>query len=256
MNEQGLLDGGGTVENPLVLSLRNVSCGYRERGPKGKMTYREVLRDVSFDIRRGEILGLVGESGTGKSTLARVILGLIKPEAGEILSYTEHPQMIFQDPYSSLNPAYRTEWILEEPLRLSGLSDRAERIRRVREILEQVDLPPECLKAKPGELSGGQCQRISIAAALLREPRFLIADEPVSALDVTVQAQILALLRKLRDERNLSFLFISHDLNVIRQLCERALVMRGGRVVEQGLVEELFTHPKAEYTRRLLAAAE
>ena len=165
-------------------------------------------------------------------------------------------QMIFQDPYSSLNPAYTVGWSMEEPLRIFGKYDAAERKKRVREMLRRVELPEECLAAKPGELSGGQRQRVSIAIALIQRPRFLIADEPVSALDVTIQAQILKLLRELRDELDLSYLFISHDLNVVYQLCDWVLVMKQGRIVEQGTVDEIFDHPQQEYTRQLLAAAD
>ena len=239
-----------------VLSLRHVTSGYREGGPFRRRANQEVLHDVTFDVRHGEILGLVGESGTGKSTLARTILGMVKPDRGEVIHYTKRPQMIFQDPYSSLNPAYPVSWALEEPLRIFGKYGPQERKRRVREMLERVELPEECLEAKPDELSGGQQQRVSIAAALIQRPRFIIADEPVSALDVTIQAQILKLLKNLRDELDLSYLFISHDLNVVYQLCDRVLVMKQGRIVEQGTVAEIFAHPKEAYTRQLLAAAE
>ena len=239
-----------------VLSVSHVSGGYHEGGRFRKGTYQEVLHDVTFDVHDGEILGLVGESGTGKSTLSRAILGIIQPDQGSITHYTKRPQMIFQDPYSSLNPAYTVEWIMEEPLRIYGKYDAPERKRRVREMLRRVELPEEVLEAKPAELSGGQRQRVSIATALIQRPKFLIADEPVSALDVTIQAQILKLLKTLRDELDLSYLFISHDLNVVYQLCDRVLVMKQGRIVEQGTVDEIFDHPKEDYTKQLLAAAE
>ena len=244
------------MNEELVLSVSHVSGGYHEGGRFRKGTYQEVLHDVTFDVHDGEILGLVGESGTGKSTLSRAILGIIQPDQGSITHYTKRPQMIFQDPYSSLNPAYTVEWIMEEPLRIYGKYDAPERKRRVREMLRRVELPEEVLEAKPAELSGGQRQRVSIATALIQRPKFLIADEPVSALDVTIQAQILKLLRQLRRELDLSYLFISHDLNVVYQLCDRVLVMKQGRIVEQGTVDDIFDHPREEYTRQLLAAAE
>ena len=245
----------GDEQTRLVLEVRHVSGGYRDGGLlSGKGQYQEVLHDVDFVVRHGEILGLVGESGTGKTTLTRMILGLLEPERGEIVHYTKRPQIIFQDPYSSLNPAYSVEWAVEEPLRIFGKYDAAERKRRVHEMLERVELPREFWSAKPDELSGGQRQRVCIAVALIQRPRFLIADEPVSALDVTIQAQILKLLRQLRDDLDLSYLFISHDLNVVYQLCDRVLVMKQGRIVEQGTVDEVYDHPKEDYTRRLLEA--
>ena len=251
----GSTSGTGDDQNRLVLEVRHVSGGYRDGGLlSGKGQYQEVLHDVDFVVRHGEILGLVGESGTGKTTLTRMILGLLEPEWGEIVHYTKRPQIIFQDPYSSLNPAYSVEWAVEEPLRIFGKYDAAERKRRVHEMLERVELPREFWSAKPDELSGGQRQRVCIAVALIQRPRFLIADEPVSALDVTIQAQILKLLRQLRDDLDLSYLFISHDLNVVYQLCDRVLVMKQGRIVEQGTVDEVYDHPKEDYTRRLLEA--
>ena len=247
-----------TQENQdLVLTVSHVSAGYRTSGIlPGKGKYQEVLHDVDFNIRHGEIMGLVGESGTGKSTLARTILGMVSPQQGEVVHFTKRPQMIFQDPFSSLNPAYDVEWSLEEPLRVFGKYDAEERKRRVRDMLARVELPEELLTAKPSELSGGQRQRVSIAAALIRRPKFIIADEPVSALDVTIQAQILKLLVDLREELDLSYLFISHDLNVVYQICDRVLVMKKGRIVEQGDVDTVYDHPREEYTKQLLAAAQ
>ncbi len=198
----------------------------------------------------------MGESGTGKTTLVKNILGLVKTHTGEIIHYTKRPQMIFQDPYSSLNPAYTVGWSLEEPLRIYGKYDAAERRRRVAEIAEKVGLPAECLTRRPNELSGGQRQRVSIGVALIQKPRLIIADEPVSALDVTIQRQILELMRTVRDELGISFLFISHDLNVVYQLCDRVMVMKDGRIVEENTVQELFDHPQHAYTRELLSAAD
>ena len=241
---------------PLVLEVQHVDAGYMEGGLlAGSKWFHQVLFDVDFTIRQGEILGLAGESGTGKSSLTRVILGMVEPSKGKVIHHTQKPQIVFQDPYSSLNPVYSAAWSVEEPLRILGGFSASERRRMVEEILEMVELPRDCWEAKPDELSGGQRQRVSIAAALIQKPRFLILDEPVSALDVTIQAQILKLLLQLRRELDLSYLFISHDLNVIYQLCDRVLIMKAGRVVEQGDIEEVFNHPKEEYTRNLLAAA-
>lgn len=244
------------MEEELVLKVQNVSCGYRDGGIFSKGEVEEILHDVSFDVRRGEIMGLVGESGTGKSTLAKVILGMVKPTSGEVVNYSQRPQMIFQDPFSSLNPAFTVKRIMEEPLKIQGIRDKEERKKQVMEMLKLVELPEECLAARPDELSGGQRQRVSIGVALIQKPKFIIADEPVSALDVTIQAQILKLLKKLRRELDLSFLFISHDLNVVYQLCDRVIVMKDGQIVERGDVEQVYDCPQHEYTKQLLAAVE
>ena len=239
-----------------VLEVRDLNVWYRPSGTIRRSKMAQVLHDVSFDLYRGEILGVVGESGSGKSTLAKTILGMVPDYTGTYTHYTKRPQMVFQDPSSSLNPGRTVGWILEEPLRIYGKYDEAERVRRVKDIIDRVELPAECYDMYPRELSGGQRQRVCIGMALIQRPGLIIADEAVSALDVTIQAQILKLIHKLRKELGISYIFISHDLNVVYQLCDRAIVMKDGRIVEQGEVEELYENPKEEYTRALLAAAQ
>ncbi len=234
-----------------VLEVRNLTVEFK----KNKQPFYAV-NDVSFDVHEGEILGLAGESGCGKSTLSRAILGIQKKGVtGSIKHYYKRPQMVFQDPAGSLNPAKTIGFILEEPITVRGNFPPAERKRRVREMLAMVDLDEELLKRYPSELSGGQRQRICIAAALMQQPRFLIADEPVSALDVTVQSQILELLKKLHKELNLSILFISHDLRVIFNLCDRVMVMKSGKIVESGDLESVYFNPVDPYTKSLMDAA-
>lgn len=233
-----------------VLEVKNLNTYF-----SGKKRKRQVLFDINFDVHRGEILGLVGESGCGKTTLSKTILGLHNLYDGEIIHYTQNPQMVFQDPFGSLNPAKRIDWLVEEPLRVLGKIPREERQQRVRDMLDRVGLGAEYAYRKPKQLSGGQRQRVGIAVALIQRPEFIIADEPVSALDVTIQAQILELLVELRKELELSYLFISHDLNVIRQISDRVLVMNEGRIVEQGPVDQVFSDPQTEYTKKLVAAS-
>ena len=241
-----------------VLEVEGLSVIYQDRGLFGKKTSFQALTDVSFHVNKGEILGLVGESGCGKSTLSKAILGMLDSAVvtGEVRHLTKRPQMVFQDPAGSLNPAKTVGWILEEPLRVYGKYDAAERKRRVLDMLERVGLSKSYAGRKPGELSGGQKQRVSIAAALIRRPRFIIADEPVSALDVTIQAQILDLLWDLRHDLDLSYLFISHDLTVVYSICDRVMVMEKGCVIEQGPVDEVYDRPKEDYTKRLLSAVQ
>ena len=238
-----------------VLEVKNLNATYITHGFLGKTTVKQVLYDVSFTVGQGEILGLVGESGSGKSTLSKAVLGLHTEYDGEIIHHTSRPQMVFQDPKGSLNPAKTISWIVEEPLRAYGKYSRQERKERVMDMLCRVGLGPEYADRKPRELSGGQRQRVGIAVALIQRPRFIIADEPVSALDVTIQAQILSLLLDLRRELDLSYLFISHDLHVIRQMSDRVLIMHEGRIIEQGTPEEVFNAPKTEYTKKLVAAS-
>ena len=235
-----------------VLEVKNLNISYTTGGVFAPKKTFHAVKDVSFHIEKGEILGLVGESGCGKTTLSKAILGMQEYE-GEIIHHTKRPQMVFQDPFGSLNPAKSIGWILEEPLRIFGKYDAAERKRRVRDMLERVGLGEEYLNRRPHELSGGQRQRVSIAAALICRPRLVIADEPVSALDVTIQSQILDLLLDLQKEKELSYLFISHDLNVIYQICDRVMVMKGGELLECGTVDEIFNNPQHEYTKKLLS---
>ena len=239
-----------------ILEIRNVNSFYRIGGSafsKGRTV--QVLKNINLTIYQGEVLGLVGESGSGKSTLAKSILGMTEYE-GEIIHHSKRPQMVFQDPYSSLNPAFSIRRIVEEPLRIYGKYSAAERKQRVEEMLDAVGLGPEFHDRKPRELSGGQRQRVSIATALIVRPRLVILDEAVSALDVTIQDQILDLLMELRRTYDLTYLFISHDLNVIYQCSDRVIVMRKGEIVEENTVDGLFDHPVHEYTKQLLKAAE
>lgn len=229
-----------------ILEVRHVSAAYAD-----EKQGRQVLKDISLEVKENEILGLVGESGCGKSTLSKVILGFLKPSQGEIHHETQNPQMIFQDPASSLNPSKKISWILEEPLRMQKIP-KEERRKQVLEMAERVGLSQEQLNRYPRELSGGQRQRMSIAAALIQGSKFIIADEPVSALDVTIQRQIMELMVKLQEEMQLSILFISHDLNVVYQMCDRVLIMKDGKILEEGKTEELFQNPKESYTKQLL----
>lgn len=232
-----------------LLSVSHLNSWYG----RGKDRH-QVLRDVSLTLEAGETLGIVGESGSGKSTLARCILGLERDIQGTIQVNTPHPQMVFQDPYGSLNPAKTVAWILEEPLRAAGLRDRKARQAKVREMLHLIGLEEEHLSRRPAQLSGGQRQRVAIGAALIQGSKLVILDEPVSALDVTLQAQILQLLADLRAELGLSCVLISHDLTVVYQLCRRVAVMRSGAIVEQGDADDIFDSPQHPYTRELLAA--
>ena len=239
-----------------VLEVRDLNVWYRPSGAIRRKKLEQVLHDVNFDLYRGEILGLVGESGSGKSSLAKAVLGMVSDVTGTVTHYTKRPQMVFQDPASSLNPGRTIGWILEEPLRIFGKYDEAERVRRVKDTIERVGLAEHTYHKYPHELSGGQKQRVCIGMALIQRPGLIIADEAVSALDVTIQAQILQLIADLRRDLGISCLFISHDLNVVYQLCDRAIVLKDGHIVEQGDVEQLFDDPKEDYTKALLAAAQ
>jgi peptide/nickel transport system ATP-binding protein len=229
----------------------------------------QAVTDVTLDIRRGETLALVGESGCGKSTLARCLLRLYDLTSGrvtfdghdlstaspsELRPFRRRMQMIFQDPYGSLNPRRRVGSILADPFAIHGLAHGAERLKRVRELMELVGLNPEHYNRFPNDFSGGQRQRIGIARAIALHPDFIVCDEPVSALDVSIRAQILNLLDSLQEELGLTYLFISHDLSVVRHVSDRVAVMYLGQIIELAPVGDLYGHARHPYTRALLAA--
>ncbi len=254
-----------------LVTLRGLSVALPDRSRKRLFRPApviEIVKGVDLAIARGEALGLVGESGSGKTTLGRTLVRLLAPTAGT-LTYDgrdiggmdetalrplrEKFQIIFQNPQSSLNPRLTIGRTLARPLEAFGKAgNRAGRRQRVGELLDLVGLPPSFAFRYPHELSGGQRQRVGIARALALEPEFIVADEIVSGLDVSTQAQILVLLRRLREQFNLTLVFISHDLSVVRVLCDRVAVMRGGEIVEQGATAVVFAAPKHPYTRELL----
>ncbi len=251
------------TETPL-LSVRGLAKHYQTRSATLK-----ILDNVSFDIARGEVVGLVGESGSGKTTIGRSVLRLIEPTAGQImfdgadvatLSAREmrrqrrRMQYIFQDPFASLSPRMTIGEILMEGLNIQGIGTKAERLERARKALEQVELPPDTINRYAHEFSGGQRQRIGIARALTLEPDFIVADEPVSALDVSIQAQVVNLLRDLQQRLGLTMLFISHDLAVVEYICDRVIVLYLGRIMEIASSEDLYARPQHPYTRALLSA--
>jgi len=250
-----------------ILVVRDLVKEYRLRGRRGE-TVRAV-DGISFEVPRGTTTAVVGESGSGKTTLSRIVLGIEPATSGTALidgegitasrgaarrALRRRVQPVFQDPYGSLDPTYSVERLVDEPLRVFGVGDRASRRARVAELLDQVALPRSVAQSRPGELSGGQRQRVAIARALALEPELLICDEAVSALDVLVQEQILELLAELQGRLGLSYLFITHDLAVVRQIAHSVVVMRRGRIVERGSVDDVFLSPTDEYTHHLLGA--
>jgi peptide/nickel transport system ATP-binding protein len=254
---------------PVVLRTEQLTKIYTRAGWLRRGDEVAAAASITLEIRRGETLGIVGESGSGKSTVARCIARLIEPSAGRIMldgedvaklgagalrRFRRRVQIVFQDPYRSLNPRRTVgESIVEGPMNYGIARDAA--LASARRLMELVRLDPKALDRYPHQFSGGQRQRVCIARALAIEPELLIADEAVSALDVSVQAQVLALLDEIRTQLNLAMLFITHDLRVAAQVCDRVAVMQHGRIVEEGPVGELFEHPRHEYTRALFAAA-
>ena len=258
--------------SPVVLSARHVCVDYDLPRwiPWKKATKIRAVNDIHFDLRRGETLGLVGESGCGKSTLARALLGLNPISYGQVMldghnlaslnkkgwrDMHQAIQLIFQDPLASLNPRMTIGEAIAEPLRnmRPDISD-AERMQRVGSLMDKTGISRELINRYPHEFSGGQCQRVGIARALIIEPKILVCDEPVSALDVSIQAQILNLLKDLQHERDLAMLFISHDLAVVRQISHRVMVMYLGKIMEQSHADALFNSPQHPYTQALLSA--
>jgi oligopeptide transport system ATP-binding protein len=257
------------ADRPLLEVRHLVKHFTRGRGLFAAKTVVRAVDDVSFSIDEGETFGLVGESGSGKTTTGRCILRLIEPTSGEVLFRGENVlefararmrrarrdmQIVFQDPYSSLNPRMRAGTIVEEPLIIHKQGKKADRLARVRELFSLVGLDPSHLSRYPHEFSGGQRQRIGLARALALNPSFVIADEPVSALDVSVQAQVVNLLMDLQQKLRLTYLFIAHDLRLVRHICDRVAVMYLGKIIEMGQTERLFAAPAHPYTRALLSA--
>ena len=256
----------------VLLKARDLTVRFAlgKKGLFGARQHLEAVRSVSFTLAKGRALGIVGESGSGKTTTAMAAIRLTEAAGGQVLFEGEDLltlsdedmrqrrrdiQLIFQDPYSSLNPRARVADVVREPMDLMEIGTPAERDVRVRELFQLVGLRPDQLNLFPHQFSGGQRQRISIARALSTNPKLLVCDEPVSALDVAIQAQILNLLARLKDELGLSYLFISHDLGVVRHVCDDVAVMYLGKIVEHGPVEALFEAPQHPYTQALLAAA-
>ncbi|WML43375.1 ATP-binding cassette domain-containing protein [Neobacillus sp. PS3-40] len=255
----------------VFLKINNLKVYYPIRGGffKRVVDYVRAVDDISFELKQGETYGLVGESGCGKTTTGRAIIGLNKATSGEIIfegqdltklnrksfhQYRQDIQMIFQDPYSSLNPRKRVLDIIAEPLRNFERLSPAEERKKVEYYIEKVGLNPEDMYKHPHEFSGGQRQRIGIARALTLNPKLIIADEPVSALDVSVQAQVLNFMQDIQKEFNLTYLFISHDLGIIQHMCDRIGIMYHGQFVEEGTSEEIYSNPKHIYTKRLISA--
>lgn len=253
-----------------IIRVEHLKKSFQVKGSfLGKKQYVRAVNDVSFSIEKGETLGIVGESGCGKSTLGRTILKIYQPEEGRVYfegtditdfrerqmhSYRRKMQMIFQDPYASLNPRFTVGEMIAEPMEIYHLYDRKERMERVRELMETVGLKPDHIQRYPHEFSGGQRQRIGIARTLALNPEFIVCDEPFSALDVSIQAQIINLLEKIQDEQKISYIVVAHNLNAVRHISHNIGVMYLGRLVEIGPAEKIYSEPLHPYTKALISS--
>lgn len=250
-----------------IISIKGLSKSFTTKFFFKENIIKKIVDNLNLDLKKGEILGLIGESGCGKSTTGELIVKLLKKDSGkiyydgrdidtfnkkEIKSFRKDVQIIFQDPYNSLNKKKKVKWILEEPMIIHNMYDKKTRLEKIQSIIELAGFDNEILDRYPSELSGGQRQRISILSAILLEPKVIIADEAVSALDVSIQAQILNFMKKLQGEFNLTYLFISHDLNVVYYLCDRIAIMKDGKIIELGSASQVYFTPKEDYTKSLL----
>lgn len=247
----------------MFLQVKNLTKSYRI-GSFFSKEKKEILKNISFDVKEGEIFSIVGQSGAGKSTIGKILLGIEKKDSGEIVFLgrplekrkVQEIQMVFQDPYSSLNPAMKIGSILEEPLKVNGIKDKDERRRRVKAMLKEIGLDENSEDKYPSELSGGQRQRVVIGAAMILNPKLVVCDEPVASLDLSIQNQILNLIRKFNREYRTTFIFISHDLGVVYNISDRVLLLYKGEIQELRETVEFFKNPQSEYGKYFLEGIE
>ena len=247
----------------MFLQVKNLTKSYRI-GSFFSKEKKEILKNISFDVKEGEIFSIVGQSGAGKSTIGKILLGIEKEDSGEIVFLgrplekrkVQEIQMVFQDPYSSLNPAMKIGSILEEPLKVNGIKDKDERRKRVKAMLKEIGLDENSENKYPSELSGGQRQRVVIGAAMILNPKLVVCDEPVASLDLSIQNQILNLIRKFNREYRTTFIFISHDLGVVYNISDRVLLLYKGEIQELRETVEFFKNPQSEYGKYFLEGIE
>lgn len=247
----------------MFLQVKNLTKSYRI-GSFFSKEKKEILKNISFDVKEGEIFSIVGQSGAGKSTIGKILLGIEKEDSGEIVFLgrplykrkVQEIQMVFQDPYSSLNPAMKIGSILEEPLKVNGVKDKDERRKRVKAMLKEIGLDENSEDKYPSELSGGQRQRVVIGAAMILNPKLVVCDEPVASLDLSIQNQILNLIRKFNREYRTTFIFISHDLGVVYNISDRVLLLYKGEIQELRETVEFFKNPQSDYGKYFLEGIE